>query len=230
MEAYQAYGNLDSMMKLTEDLFHYLAKEIVGKEQFHWLGYDIDISKPFKVITMTDAIKEKTGVDFYKVKDLAEAKELAKKFDVEVEPHFLWGHVLNAFFEKFCEADMVQPTFVCQHPVDISPLAKKDPNDPRFTQRFEMYISTHEMCNAFTELNDPIDQRARFEEQIEEKKNGNAEACEVDYDFLNALEYGMPPAGGIGFGIDRLCMFFCEADSIRDVLLFPTMKRNGNQK
>lgn len=125
---------------------------------------------------------------------------------------------------------MVQPTFVSQHPVDISPLAKKDPNDPRFTQRFEMYISTHEMCNAFTELNDPIDQRARFEEQIEEKKNGNAEACEVDYDFLNALEYGMPPAGGIGFGIDRLCMFFCEADSIRDVLLFPTMKRNGNQK
>ena len=132
---------------------------------------------------------------------------------------------MEAFFEKFCEADLVQPTFVCQHPVDISPLAKKDPNDPRFTQRFEMYISTHEMCNAFTELNDPIDQRARFEEQVEEKKKGNDEACEVDDDFCEALEYGMPPAGGIGYGIDRLCMLFCETDSIRDVLIFPTLKR-----
>lgn len=225
MEAYQAFGNLDSMMQLTEDLFHYLAKDVVGKEQFKWLGYDVDLSKPFRKVTMTDAIKEKIGVDFYQVKTLDEAKELAKKYDVEIEPHFLWGHILNAFFEKFCEADLVQPTFVLQHPVDISPLAKKDSKDPRFTQRFEMYISTHEMCNAFTELNDPIDQRARFEEQVEEKRKGNDEACEVDYDFLEALEYGMPPAGGIGFGIDRLVMFFCETDSIRDVLLFPTLKK-----
>lgn len=222
MEAYQAYGDLSDMAKLTEEMFHYLAKEIVGKEQFKWLGYDIDISKPFRHITMTDAIREKTGVDFYKVETLEEARELAKKFNVEVEPHFLWGHILNAFFEKFCEEDMVQPTLVYQHPVDISPLAKKDPNDPRFTQRFEMYIATHEMCNSFTELNDPLDQRARFEEQVEEKNKGNDEACEVDEDFCKALEYGMPPAGGIGYGIDRLCMFFCETDSIRDILLFPT--------
>lgn len=225
MEAYQAYGDLSSMANMTEELFHYIAKEIVKKDQFHWLGYDIDLSKPFKHITMTEAIKEKTGVDFYQIKTLEEAIEVAKKYDVEVEPHFLWGHVLNAFFEKFCEEDLVQPTFVYQHPVDISPLAKKDKNDPRFTQRFEMYIATHEMCNAFTELNDPLDQRERFEEQVEEKNKGNDEACEVDDDFCEALEYGMPPAGGIGYGIDRLVMFFTECDSIRDVLLFPTMKR-----
>lgn len=225
MEAYQAYGDLSDMAKMTEDLFHYIAREIVGKEQLHWLGYDIDLSKPFRHVTMTDAIKEKTGVDFYQIQTLEEAQEVAKKFDVEVEPHFLWGHILNAFFEKFCEEDMVQPTFVYQHPVDISPLAKKDEKDPRFTQRFEMYIATHEMCNAFTELNDPLDQRARFEEQVAEKNKGNEEACEVDDDFCEALEYGMPPAGGIGYGIDRLVMLFAEADSIRDVLLFPTLKR-----
>lgn len=225
MEAYQAYGDLSDMAKMTEDLFHYIAREIVGKEQLHWLGFDIDLSKPFRHVTMTEAIKEKTGVDFYQIQTLEEAQEVAKKFDVEVEPHFLWGHILNAFFEKFCEEDMVQPTFVYQHPVDISPLAKKDEKDPRFTQRFEMYIATHEMCNAFTELNDPLDQRARFEEQVAEKNKGNEEACEVDDDFCEALEYGMPPAGGIGYGIDRLVMLFAEADSIRDVLLFPTLKR-----
>ena len=225
LEAYQAYGDLSDMAKMTEELFHYIAKDVIGKEQFKWLGYDIDVSKPFRHVTMTDAIKEKIGVDFYQIQTLEEAKEVAKKYDVEVEPHFLWGHILNAFFEKFCEEDLVQPTFVYQHPVDISPLAKKDPKDPRFTQRFEMYISTHEMCNAFTELNDPLDQRARFEEQLLEKKKGNDEACEVDDDFCEALEYGMPPAGGIGYGIDRLVMFFAEADSIRDVLLFPAMKR-----
>ena len=225
MEAYQAYGDLSDMAKMTEDLFRHIAKNVVGKEQYHWLGYDIDLSKPFRHITMTEAIKEKTGVDFYQIETLEEAREVAAKFDVEVEPHFLWGHILNAFFEKFCEEDMVQPTFVYQHPVDISPLAKKDEKDPRFTQRFEMYIATHEMCNAFTELNDPLDQRARFEEQLAEKNKGNEEACEVDDDFCEALEYGMPPAGGIGYGIDRLVMLFAEADSIRDVLLFPTLKR-----
>ena len=225
MEAYQAYGDLSDMAKMTEDLFHHIAKNVVGKEQYHWLGYDIDLSKPFRHITMTEAIKEKTGVDFYQIETLEEAREGAAKVDVEVEPHFLWGHILNAFFEKFCEEDMVQPTFVYQHPVDISPLAKKDEKDPRFTQRFEMYIATHEMCNAFTELNDPLDQRARFEEQLAEKNKGNEEACEVDDDFCEALEYGMPPAGGIGYGIDRLVMLFAEADSIRDVLLFPTLKR-----
>lgn len=225
MEAYQAYGDLQDMANMTEEMFHYLATNIIGKQNYHWLGYDIDLSKPFRHVTMTDAIKEKTDVNFYEIETLAQAKEIAKKYDVEVEEHFLWGHVLNAFFEKFCEEDLVQPTFVYQHPVDISPLAKKDEKDPRFTQRFEMYISTHEMCNAFTELNDPLDQRARFEEQLEEKKKGNDEACEVDEDFCEALEYGMPPAGGIGYGIDRLVMFFSESDSIRDVLLFPTLKR-----
>jgi lysyl-tRNA synthetase class 2 len=174
---------------------------------------------------MTNLIKEKTGVDFYQVKTTEEALELAKKYNVPVEPHFAWGHVLNAFFETFVEETLVNPTFVYQHPVDISPLAKKDPNDPRFTQRFELYFSTKEMCNAFTELNDPLDQRARFEEQVEEKRKGNDEACEVDEDFCEALEYGMPPAGGIGFGIDRMVMFLTESDTIRDVLLFPTLKR-----
>ncbi len=225
MEAYQAFGDLGDMMKMTEDLFHYLAKEVVGKEQFNWLGHEIDISKPFKKVNMCDAIKEKTGVDFYQIDTLEGAKEVAAKFNVEVEPHFLWGHIVNAFFEKFCEEDLIQPTFLCGHPADISPLTKKDPNDPRFVQRFEMYISTKEMCNAYTELNDPIDQRARFEEQLKERENGNEEANEIDYDFLEALEYGMPPAGGIGYGIDRMCMFFAETDSIRDVLLFPTLKR-----
>jgi lysyl-tRNA synthetase class 2 len=225
MEAYQAFGDLSDMEKLTEDLFRYLATTIVGKTDFKWLGYDIDIAKPFRHATMTELIKEKTGVDFYQVNDLDEALALAKKFNVPVEKHFAWGHVLNAFFETFVESTLVQPTFVLQHPVDISPLAKKDPNDPRFTQRFEMYISTHEMCNAFTELNDPMDQRARFNEQIEEKKKGNDEACEVDEDFCEALEYGMPPTGGIGFGIDRLVMFLTETNAIRDVLLFPTLKR-----
>lgn len=226
MEAYQAYGDLSSMAKLTEDMFHYIADKVMGKQNFKWLGYDIDLSKPFKHVTMTKAIKDKIGVDFDKIKTLDEAIKVAKKYDVPIQEHFLWGHILNAFFEKFCEEDLVQPTFVYGHPLDISPLAKKDSKDERYTQRFEFYISTHEMCNAFTELNDPLDQRARFEEQLEEKKKGNDEASEVDEDYVEALEYGMPPAGGIGFGIDRLVMFFTESDSIRDVLLFPTMKRN----
>ena len=230
MEAYQAYGDLSDMMKMTEDLFHYIAKEVIGKDQFKWLGYDIDISKPFRKVDMCDAIKAKTGVDFKnEVTTLEGAKEVAKKFGVEVEPHYLWGHIVDAFFEKFCEEDLIQPTFLCGHPADISPLTKKDPKDPRFVQRFEMYISTKEMCNAYTELNDPIDQEARFEEQLKERQNGNEEASEVDTDFVEALEYGMPPAGGIGYGIDRMCMFFCETDSIRDVLLFPTLKRKENK-
>jgi lysyl-tRNA synthetase class 2 len=225
MEAYQAYGDLSDMEKMTEDLIHYLARTVTGKTTINWLGHEIDLNQDFRKATMTELIKEKCGVDFYQVKDLNEALELAKKYDVPVEKHFAWGHVLNAFFEKFVEETLVQPTFVLQHPVDISPLAKKDPNDPRFTQRFELYVSTKEICNAFTELNDPIDQRARFEEQIEEKKKGNDEACEVDNDFCEALEYGMPPTGGIGFGIDRMVMMLLEKDSIRDVLLFPTLKR-----
>lgn len=225
MEAYQAYGDLNDMAKLTEDLLRYLATDIIGKTTLNWLGHEIDLSKPFKHATMTDLVKEKTGIDFYQVKTVEEALELAKKHNVPVEKHFGYGHVINAFFETFVEDSLIQPTFVYQHPLDVSPLAKKDEKDPRFTQRFELYISTKEICNAFTELNDPLDQRARFEEQVEEKKKGNDEACEVDNDFCEALEYGMPPAGGIGFGIDRLVMFLTETDSIRDVLLFPTLKR-----
>ncbi len=225
MEAYMAYGDLSDMAKMTEDLFHYLGKEVIGKETFHWLGNDIDIAKPFRHATMCELIEEKTGIDFRKVKSTEEALALAKEHGVPVEKHFAYGHVINAFFEKFVEETLIQPTFVYQHPVDISPLAKKDPEDPRFTQRFELYISCKEMCNAFTELNDPLDQRERFEEQVEEKKKGNDEACEVDTDFCEALEYGMPPAGGIGYGIDRMVMFLTESDSIREVLLFPTLKR-----
>ena len=225
MEAYMAYGDLKDMAKMTEDLIHYLAKNITKKTTINWLGNEIDLEKDFRHATMAELVKEKTGVDFYQVKTLEEALALAKEHNVKVEPHFGWGHVLNAFFETFVEEDLIQPTFVYQHPVDISPLAKKDPNDDRFTQRFELYVSTKEICNAFTELNDPLDQRERFEEQVREKNQGNEEACEVDEDFLEALEYGMPPAGGIGFGIDRLCMMLLETDSIRDVLLFPTLKR-----
>lgn len=229
MEAYQSFADLGDLMTMTEELYHYLAKNVVGKEQYNWCGYDIDLSKPFRKVDMCDLIKEKIGVDFRDVKSTEEARELAEKYQVEIEPHFLWGHIINAFFEKFCEADLVQPTFLCGHPTDISPLTKRDPKDPRFVQRFEMYIATHEMCNAYTELNDPLDQRARFEEQLAERANGNEEANDIDYDFLEALEYGMPPAGGIGYGIDRMAMFFAETDSIRDVLLFPTLKdANGN--
>lgn len=227
MEAYQAYADLGDMAKMTEDLIHYLTENITKKTTITWLGNEIDLSKPFRHATMTELIKEKCGVDFYEVKTLEEALELAKKYNVPVEKHFAWGHVLNAFFEKFVEESLIQPTFVYQHPVDISPLAKKDEKDSRYTQRFELYISTKEICNAFTELNDPIDQRARFEEQVEEKKKGNDEACEVDNDFCEALEYGMPPAGGIGYGIDRMVMMLLEKDSIRDVLLFPTLKRKA---
>ena len=225
MEAYLAYGDLSDMARMTEDLFRYLAKNVIGKETFTWLGNEIDISKPFRHATMCELVEEKTGIDFKKVQGAEEAIALAKEHGVPVERHFGYGHVINAFFEKFVEGTLIQPTFVYQHPVDISPLAKKDPDDPRFTQRFELYISNKEMCNAFTELNDPLDQRERFEEQVEEKKKGNDEACEVDNDFCEALEYGMPPAGGIGFGIDRLVMFLTESDTIREVILFPTLKR-----
>lgn len=225
IEIYKAYGDLSDMAKLTEDLIHYLADNVIHKESVTWLDHEIDLSKPFRHVTMTDLIKEAIGIDFHEVKSFEEAKELAIKYGVEVENHFGYGHIVNAFFEKFCEDKLVSPTFVYQHPLDVSPLAKKDPEDERYTLRFELYISTKEICNAFTELNDPLDQRQRFEEQVEEKKKGNDEACEVDNDFIESLEYGMPPAGGIGFGVDRLVMLLTECDSIRDVLLFPTLKR-----
>lgn len=225
MEAYQAYGDLKSMADLTENLITYLAKNVTHKTRINWLGNDIDLNQKFRHATMSELIKEKTGIDFTKVETLDDAKKLAYEHKIKVEPHFLWGHILNAFFETYVEESLVQPTFVYSHPVDISPLAKKDDKDKRFTQRFELYISCKEICNAFTELNDPIDQRERFEAQVAEKNKGNEEACEIDEDYLEALEYGLPPTGGIGFGIDRLVMMLLERDSIRDVLLFPTLKR-----
>ena len=229
VELYQAYGDLTSMMDLNEGVIRHCAKKVIGKEQFknpfNPDGELIDISKPFRRVTMCELIKEKTGVDF-KANNytLEEAIELAKKHNVEVESHFTVGHIINAFFEEYCEADLIQPTFLCGHPIEISPLTKKDPLDPRFVQRFELFIAGKEFSNAYTELNDPLDQRERFEEQLKEKEQGNDEANEMDIDFVKALEYGMPPAGGIGIGVDRLVIFLTESTTIRDVILFPQMK------
>ena len=224
MEAYLAYGNLLDMMDQTEEMFREIASKVFGKMTYNFLGYEINLGEPFKRISMVDAIKEKTGIDFSKQMTLDEAKNLAKEHNILVEDHFEVGHIINAFFEKYVEETLIQPTFLYGHPVEISPLTKKNPNDPRFVDRFELFIAGKEFANAYTELNDPIDQLERFEEQLKERNLGNEEANDIDYDFIEALEYGMPPAGGIGYGIDRLCMLFTESESIRDVILFPTMK------
>lgn len=234
VELYQAYGDLSSMMDLNEGVFRYIADKVIGKEEFINIfnpeGEKIDISKPFRRVTMCDLIKEKTGVDFKNNHyTLEEAKELAKEHNIKVEPHFTVGHIINAFFEEYCESSLIQPTFLCGHPIEISPLTKKDPADPRFVERFELFIGGHEFSNAYTELNDPIDQLERFKEQLKEREAGNDEANEIDQDFVEALEYGMPPCGGIGIGIDRMVMFFTEQSSIREVILFPQMKPRGNQ-
>ena len=226
MEAYLAYSNLDGMMELTENLFRTIAKEVFDKYTFKWYENEIDLSKPFKKISMVDAIKKETGIDFLKVSTVEEALKLAKEHDIPVEKHQeSVGHIINLFFEKYVEEKLIQPTFLYGHPIEISPLTKKDPNDPRFVERFELFIGGKEFCNAYTELNDPIDQLTRFEEQLKEKELGNDEANDIDMDFVEALEYGMPPAGGVGYGIDRMCMLFTEVDSIRDVILFPQMKK-----
>lgn len=225
VEAYQAYADLSDMKKLQEDLVKRLAQKIRGTLKIHFNGHDIDLSGDFRSANMTDLIKDKIGVDFTKVQSDEEALALAKQYNVPVQKHFKYGHVINAFFDQFCEEDLIQPIFVCRHPLDVSPLAFKCEDDPRFTQRFEFYIGGHEFSNAFTELNDPDDQLARFQEQIDEKRKGNDEACEVDNDYVEALQYGLPPTGGIGMGIDRLVMFLTSTDSIREVILFPTMKR-----
>ena len=231
IELYEAYGDLSSMMKITEGIIRHAAKKVTDKEQFINIfdpeGEMIDISKPFKKVTMCEMILQETGVDFKGNNyTLEEAKELAKKFEVVVEPHFTTGHIINAFFEKFCEDKLIQPTFLCGHPVEISPLTKIDLEDPRFVQRFELFICGHEFANAYTELNDPIDQKNRFLDQLKERDAGNDEANEMDVDFVEALEYGMPPCGGVGMGIDRLVMFLTEQVSIREVLLFPHMRNN----
>lgn len=224
MEAYLAYSNLEGMMDLTEDMYTTIAKDVFGKMVYNWCGNEINLEGPWKRISMVDAIKEQTGIDFSSNMSLEEAKSLALEHNIEVEEHFSVGHIINAFFEKYVEETLIQPTFLYGHPVEISPLTKKNPNDPRFVDRFELFIGGKEFANAYTELNDPIDQLDRFEEQLKERDLGNDEANDIDMDFIEALEYGMPPAGGIGYGIDRLCMLFLEQDSIRDVILFPTMK------
>ena len=224
MEAYLAYSDLEGMMDLTEGMFTKIAKDVMGKMTYNWCGNEINLEGPWKRVSMVEAIKEQTGIDFKKEMTLEEAKALANEHGIEVEDHFVVGHIINAFFEKYVEETLIQPTFLYGHPVEISPLTKKNPEDPRFVDRFELFIGGKEFANAYTELNDPIDQLERFEDQLKERDLGNDEANDIDMDFIEALEYGMPPAGGIGYGIDRLCMLFTESESIRDVILFPTMK------
>ena len=224
IELYKAFSDLEGMMEIAENLFSGLALEIRGAYDFDWRGHHISLKKGFKRVHMVDAIKEQTGIDFFKVTSLEEAKKLANEHNVEIEDHFEYGHIVNAFFEKYVEETLIQPTFVYGHPIEISPLAKKNDKDPRFTERFELFIVGSEYGNAFTELNDPIDQYERFENQLKEKELGNDEATEMDLDYVEALEYGMPPAGGMGIGIDRLVMMLTNSETIREVILFPTMK------
>ncbi len=225
MEAYLAYSDLEGMMNLTEEMFQTIAKEVFGKMIYNWCGNEINLEGPWKRISMTDAIKEVTGIDFTKEMTLDELLELCKEHHITVEEHQKsLGHIINLFFEKYVEETLINPTFLYGHPIEISPLTKKNPQDGRFVDRFELFIGGKEFANAYTELNDPIDQLERFENQLKERDLGNDEANDIDMDFIEALEYGMPPAGGIGYGIDRLVMLFTESDSIRDVILFPTMK------
>ena len=229
MEAYCAYTDLEGMMELNEGLFEHVALEVCGTTDFKFMGQDISLKAPFKRWNMVDAVKEVTGVDFWQPMSVDEAYKLAQEHHITVEPHQMTvGHIISLFFEEFCEDKIVQPTFVYGHPIEISPLAKKNPEDPRFTDRFELLVNGIEMDNAFTELNDPIDQRERFEAQLKAKELGDDEANEMDTDYVEALEYGLPPTGGIGFGIDRFVMLLTGTDSIRDVLLFPTMKDRNN--
>ncbi len=224
MELYQAFTDYHGMMDLTEDMFRHLAKTVTGGEKFTYGEYEIDFSKPFERLTMLDAIKKYAGIDFTTVTSDEQAKELAKKHNIEFEDHHKKGDIINLFFEEFCEDKLIQPTFVMDHPVEISPLTKRKPDAPDYVERFELYINGWEMCNAYSELNDPIDQRERFKAQEEQLAQGDEEANTTDEDFMKALEIGMPPTGGIGFGIDRMCMLLTDSPAIRDVLLFPTMK------
>ena len=224
MEAYLAYVNLEVMMDQTEAMFKKIAHDVYGRTTFNWCGEEINLDGKWLRISMTDAIKEKTGIDF-KTVTLEEALKYAEEHHIEVQEHEKnIGHIINLFFEKYAEETLIQPTFLYGHPVEISPLTKRNPEDPRFVDRFELFIGGKEFANAYTELNDPIDQLERFEDQLKERDLGNDEANDIDMDFIEALEYGMPPAGGIGYGIDRLCMLFTESESIRDVILFSTMK------
>ena len=230
MELYQAYTDYEGMMELTESMFRYLAEKVCGSSVISYNGTVIDMSKPFERITMIDAVKKYSGVDFNTVKTDEEAKAIAREHNVVFEERHKKGDIINLFFEEFCEEKMIQPTFVMDHPVEVSPLTKRKPSNPELVERFEMYIYGREMCNAYSELNDPIDQRERFKAQEEAFAAGDEEANHTDEDFLNALEIGMPPTGGIGYGIDRLVMLLTDSQAIRDVLLFPTMKTLGGVK
>lgn len=225
IEAYQAYADLSTMMELCENLIKSVTQKVLGTTTVVRDGVTIDFSKPFAKINMVDMVKAETGIDFRQVKTFDEAKKLAKERRVEVAKHYnSIGHIINAFFEVYCEKKLIQPTFLTGHPIEITPLAKKDNEDPRFTQRFELFIMGSEYANAYTELNDPVDQKQRFESQLAERERGNEEANQMDFEFVEALEYGMPPTGGIGIGIDRLVMLLANVSSIREVLLFPHMK------
>ncbi len=229
MELYQAYTDYEGMMELTETMFKYLAEKVCGSSVITYNGIEIDFGKPFERLTMNDAIKKYADVDFDAVTTDEEAKKLADKHHIEYEARHTKGDIINMFFEEFCEKNLIQPTFIMDHPLSISPLTKKKPSDPEKVERFELFINTWEMCNAYSELNDPIDQRERFAAQDAAFEAGDDEANHTDEDFLNALEVGMPPTGGIGYGIDRLVMLLTDSPAIRDVLLFPTMKSLGGK-
>lgn len=224
MELYQAYTDYNGMMELTENLYRYVAQEVLGTTTITYNGIEMDLGKPFEKITMLDAVKKYSGVDFNEIKTDEEAKALAKEKGIAFEDRHKKGDILNLFFEEYAEEHLIQPTFVMDHPVEISPLTKKKPENPDYVERFEFFMNGWEMANAYSELNDPIDQRARFKAQEELLSQGDEEANRTDEDFLNALEIGMPPTGGIGYGIDRMCMLLTDSPAIRDVLLFPTMK------
>ena len=225
VEAYLAYGDLSDMMTLVEELISGLAKDLLNTTEITYCGKEISLKAPFKRVHMVDAIKEQTGINFFEINDLDEALKLAKEHNIDVPKHQRsLGHIINLFFEEYVEETLIQPTILYGHPIEISPLTKKNPDDPRFTDRFELFINGKEYANAYTELNDPIDQRERFVNQLKERELGNDEANDMDNDFVEALEYGMPPTGGIGIGVDRLVMLLTNTDTIRDVLLFPHMR------
>ena len=225
MELYQAYTDYHGMMDLTENLYRHVAQEVLGTTKITYNGIEMDLGKPFERITMVDAVKKYAGVDFTEIKTLEEAQKVAKEHHIEYEPHHKKGDILNLFFEEYAEEHLIQPTFVMDHPIEISPLTKKKPENPEYVERFEFFMNGWEMANAYSELNDPIDQRERFKAQEELLAKGDEEANTTDEDFMNALEIGMPPTGGIGFGIDRMCMLLTDSAAIRDVLLFPTLKQ-----
>ena len=229
MELYQAYTDYHGMMDLTENLYRYVAREVTGSEVLTYGEHEMDLSKPFERITMVDAVKKYADIDFNDIKDTEEAKKLAKEHHIEYEERHEKGDILNLFFEEYVEEHLIQPTFVMDHPIEISPLTKKKPDNPDYVERFEFFMNGWEMANAYSELNDPLDQRARFEAQEALIAQGDEEANHIDEDFLNALNIGMPPTGGIGFGIDRMVMMMTDSPAIRDVLLFPTMKTLGKE-